>query len=111
MVLFVLSCFTGSFPSLRQTLIWSAKNVQVSSWKKVVIALPTDLDEYRVLLEGEYNKTSHYWSRNYVTVDNLELRSCSMKGKLLHTTFLLVTRYLKNAGIHCGVNRTPGDAQ
>ena len=46
--------------------------------------LPTDLDEYRILFEGEYNKTSNRYSRNYVTIDNLELRSCVIEGKIRH---------------------------
>ena len=48
----------------------------------MILDLPTDVDEYRLLLEGEYNKTSSYWSRNYVTIDHLELRSCSIKGSV-----------------------------
>ena len=47
----------------------------------MVMNLPTDLDEYRILFEGEYNKTSNRYSRNYVTIDNLELRSCVIEGK------------------------------
>ena len=80
---FVLLC-TGKSPNIKQTLIWSAKNIEVSSWKKVVMDLPTDLNEYKLLFEGEYNKTSSYWSRNYVTVDNIELRSCLNKGKVIY---------------------------
>ena len=59
-------------------------NVEVKSWKKVVLNLPTDLDEYRILFEGEYNKTSNRYSKNYVTIDNLELRSCVIEGKIRH---------------------------
>ena len=47
----------------------------------MVMNLPTDLDGYRILFEGEYNKTSNRYSRNYVTIDNLELRSCVIEGK------------------------------
>lgn len=81
---FCLCCFVrvGTYPNIRQTLIWSVKNIEVSSWKKVILDLPTDVAEYKLLLEGEYNKTSSYWSRNYVTVDHLELRSCSIKGSV-----------------------------
>ena len=50
----------------------------------MVLNLPTDLDEYRILFEGEYNKTSNRYSRNYVTIDNLELRSCVSEGKIRH---------------------------
>lgn len=50
----------------------------------MVLNLPTDLDEYRILLEGEYNKTSNRYSRNYVTIDNLELTSCVIEGKIRH---------------------------
>ena len=50
----------------------------------MVLNLPTDLDEYRILFEGEYNKTSNRYSRNYVTIDNLELRSCMSEGKIRH---------------------------
>jgi len=46
----------------------------------VVIALPSDIDEYRLLLEGECNKSSRYDNRNYVIVDNLELLGCSNGG-------------------------------
>ena len=75
--------------------MWSVKNIEVSSWKKVILDLPPDVDEYRLLLEGDYNKTSSYRSRNYVTVDNLELRSCLIKGnaRFLHflfTSFLTI---------------------
>ena len=55
--------------------------MEVLSWKKVSISLPTGLDEYRLLLEGEYNE-SIYYSRKFVAVDNLELRRCSFKGEL-----------------------------
>ena len=50
----------------------------------MIIELPNDVEEYRLLFGGEYNKTTNYWSRNFVTIDNLELRSCSHKGKLLY---------------------------
>ena len=46
----------------------------------MIISLPTGLDEYRLLLEGEYNESTYY-SRNYVAVDNLELRRCSFEGE------------------------------
>ena len=72
----------GIFPAIEQRLIWSAKTIEVSSWRKVVVKLPSDIDEYRLLFEGEYNETSSYYSRNYVTIDNLELRNCSVEGKL-----------------------------
>ena len=71
--------------------MWSVKNIEVSSWKKVMLDLPTDVDEYRLLLEGDYNKTSSYWSRNYVTVDNLELRSCLIKGNVHFLHFLFAS--------------------
>lgn len=77
---------TGTFPTTEETLIWSAKNVEVSRWRKMIVELPNDIEEYRLLLEGEYKEASSH-SRNYVTVDNLELRSCSVEGKLL----LLIT--------------------
>ena len=50
----------------------------------MVMNLPTDLDGYRILFEGEYNKTSNRYSRNYVTIDNFELRSCVIEGKIRH---------------------------
>ena len=63
----------------------------VSNWRQAAIDLPNDVDEYKLLLEGEYNKSSSYYSRNYVAVDNLELRSCSVKGNFicghLHITY------------------------
>ena len=49
----------------------------------MIVGLPHDLEEYRLLFEGEYNETTNYWRRNFVAIDNLELRSCSEKGKLL----------------------------
>ena len=49
----------------------------------MIVDLPNDVDEYRLLFEGEYNKTTNFWTRNFVTIDNLELRSCDQKGKLL----------------------------
>ena len=49
----------------------------------MIAELPNDVDEYRLLFEGEYNKTTDYWKRNFVTIDNLELRRCDQKGKLL----------------------------
>ena len=49
----------------------------------MIVELPNDVDdEYRLLFEGEYNKTTNYWTRNFVTIDNLELRGCYQKGKL-----------------------------
>lgn len=41
-----------------------------------------DVDEYRLILEAQYNR-SFYVSLNYVAVDNLVLRRCSHEGKLL----------------------------
>jgi len=78
-----MSHSTGKYPKTEQRLIWEAKNVEVSSWRKVIVELPNDVNEYRLLFEGEYNKSSSYWSRNFVTIDNLEVRSCSHNGKLL----------------------------
>ncbi|XP_078343101.1 uncharacterized protein LOC144628871 isoform X1 [Oculina patagonica] len=72
---------TGTYPNIEQRLIWQAKNVEVPSWRKVVVELPNDINEYRLLFEGEYNKTTNYWTRNFVTIDNIELRSCSHKGE------------------------------
>ena len=43
-----------------------------------------DLDEYSILFDGEYNKTLNRYSRNYVTIDNIELRSCVIEGKIRH---------------------------
>ena len=74
---------TGTYPDIEQKLFWEAKNIEVSSWRKVVLELPNDVDEYQILFEGEYNKTASYYSRNYVTIDDLELRSCSHQGKVL----------------------------
>ena len=45
----------------------------------MVLDLPIDVDEYKLLLEGRYEKTVSR-SVNYVVVDNLELRRCSTKG-------------------------------
>ena len=58
----------------------------------MIVELPNDVDEYRLLFEGEYNKTTYYWRRNFVTIDNLELRSCSYKGNLLR----LIRYHLQN---------------
>ena len=66
-----------------QRLIWRAKIVELRDWKKVVIALPSDVEEYRLLLVGECNKSSSYSSRNYLIVDNLELLGCSNRGTVL----------------------------
>jgi len=73
-----------------QRLVWRAKNVELWHWKKVVITLPTDIDEYRLLLEGECNKSSNYYSRNYVIVDNLELLGCSNGGKKCSSLLKLI---------------------
>lgn len=39
----------------------------MNTWKKVILDLHTDVDEYvyRLLLEGEYNTTSG-WMKNYM---------------------------------------------
>lgn len=71
----------GASPKIKQKVIWSVKDTEVSGWKRVAMTLPRDEDEYRLLLEGEYNKSTSTWTRNYVTVDNIELRSCLIKGK------------------------------
>ena len=96
---------TGTYPNIEQKLIWEGKNIEVSSWRKVIVELPNDVDEYRLLFEGEYNKTTNYWTRNFVTIDNLELRSCYQKGKTItsnslsfagqtyHTLLFRVIRY------------------
>ena len=78
----IFSCFTEKYPNIEQKLIWEAKNFEVPSWRKVIVELPNDVEEYRLLFEGEYN-TTKYWTRNFVTIDNLELRSCYQKGKML----------------------------
>ena len=66
----------------------------------MVVELPKDIDEYRLLFEGEYNETSSYYSRNYVTIDNLDLRSCSVEGKLFsHPMLLYRLEYVKNPGL------------
>ncbi|KAL9960874.1 hypothetical protein ACROYT_G034380 [Oculina patagonica] len=74
---------TGRHPNIEQKLTWEAKNIKVSSWswswRKVVVDLPSDVDEYRLLLEGEYEKWTSFWSGNYVNIDNLELRRCTHK--------------------------------
>lgn len=73
---------TEKFHANKQRLFWSAKKVEVSSWKKVVLELPNDIEEYRLLFEGKYKEAPAVYLRNYVAIDNLELRSCSSKGKL-----------------------------
>ncbi|KAL9960880.1 hypothetical protein ACROYT_G034386 [Oculina patagonica] len=75
---------TGRHPNIEQKLTWEAKNIEVWIWRKVVIDLPNDVDEYRLLFEGKYNKSAmyiKYWLRNYVNIDNLELRRCTHKGE------------------------------
>lgn len=76
----------GAFPTFEQRLIWKAKNIEVSRWRKVVVDLPNDIDEYRLLFEGECEDGRSYL-RNYVTVDNLELRSCRSNKGLLFFLF------------------------
>ncbi|XP_078343106.1 protein bark beetle-like isoform X1 [Oculina patagonica] len=71
---------TGAFPTTEQRLIWRAINVYAYKWRKVVLDLPNDVDEYRLLFEGEYGDGKSY-SRNFVAIDNLEFRSCSVKGE------------------------------
>ncbi len=83
----------GTFPTIEHRLIWSAKNIEVLSWRKVVVELPYDIDEYRLLIEGEYETSSY--SRNYVAIDNLELRRCSVEGKLFSHTFPTLCFYLE----------------
>ncbi|KAL9960877.1 hypothetical protein ACROYT_G034383 [Oculina patagonica] len=70
---------TGRYPNIEQKLTWEAKNIKGSSWRKVVVDLPSDVDEYRLLLEGEYEKWTSFWFGNYVNIDNLELRRCTHK--------------------------------
>ncbi len=86
-VICLFRLFTGTYPNIEQRLIWEAKNIEVPSWRKVVVELPNDVNEYRLLFEGEYNKTTNYHTRNFVTIDNIELRSCSHKGKLVPSPY------------------------
>ncbi|XP_078343031.1 uncharacterized protein LOC144628791, partial [Oculina patagonica] len=98
---------TGKFPSTRHRLIWSAKNIEISSWRKVVVELPNDVDEYRLLFEGEYNETSGYFSRNYVTIDNLKLRSCSVEEHRISDSVLSdnVQQAIKYTSVDDGSSR------
>lgn len=57
----------------------------------MVVQLPNDIDDYRLFFEGEYKKATNYHSRNYVTIDNLELRSCSVEGKYI--LFHLISKH------------------
>lgn len=75
--------------------------MEVLSWRKVVVDLPSDIGEYRLLFEGEYNKTSSYYSRNYVTIDNLELRTCSVEGKLFFFFYYFFNILVDFAIIYC----------
>ena len=75
---------TSLYPDIEQKLIWQAKNIEVPNWRKVAVELPNNIDEYRLLFEGEYNKTTNYYTRNYVTIDNLQLRSCSHEGNIIN---------------------------
>ena len=53
-------------------------------WRKAIVELPNDLDEYRLLFEGTYEpfRPPPSYPRNHVTIDNLEMRRCSSKGNL-----------------------------
>lgn len=77
----------------------------------MIAELPNDVDEYRLLFEGEYNKTTNYWTRNFVTIDNLELRSCDQKGKLLpaipyHLQDKLTTFFLFRVSLYPKLNKS-----
>ncbi|PFX18273.1 Macrophage receptor MARCO [Stylophora pistillata] len=77
----VLSVYaqTGTFSKIDHRLIWRSTDDYVWDWRKVVIDLPSDIDEYRLLLVARYNSSSYYYSRNYVAVDNLLLSGCLAK--------------------------------
>ena len=66
----------------------------MSDWQKAIVELPQDLDEYRVLLEGVYEsfQPPPYYPRNYVNIDNLEFRRCSVKGN----HYVSILRYYTN---------------
>ncbi|XP_068732633.1 uncharacterized protein [Montipora capricornis] len=71
---------TGTYPEVKQKLIWRGKQGEKErTWVKVQIALPADLDEYRVLLHGKVNKSLYNHSANYLSIDNLELLGCSKR--------------------------------
>ncbi|XP_068733406.1 protein bark beetle-like isoform X1 [Montipora capricornis] len=71
---------TGTYPEVKQELIWRGKQGEKErTWVKVQIALPADLDEYRVLLHGKVNKSLYNHSVNYLSIDNLELLGCSKR--------------------------------
>ena len=72
-------------PTVEQRLIWSAKYIGEWGWRKAIVELPNDLDEYRLLFEGAYEsfQPPPSYPRNHVTIDNLEMRRCSVKGNLL----------------------------
>ncbi|PFX25774.1 Tenascin-X [Stylophora pistillata] len=67
----------GTYPTFKQKLLWEASDLYVMSWRKIALDLPSGIDEYRLLFEGECNISSPYYYRNYVMMDNVELRSCS----------------------------------
>ena len=70
----------GTYPEVKQKLVWRGKQCQKErTWVKVQIALPADLDEYRVLLHGKVNKSLYNHSVNYLSIDNLELLGCSKR--------------------------------
>lgn len=71
----------GTFPRVMQRIIWSTKNFDGSRWRRVIITLPSDIEEYQLLLEGKCNKTSSYYNRNHVILNSLELQHCSTRGK------------------------------
>ena len=85
--------FIGTFPAIEQKLIWSIKHELGWGWRKAVVELPNDLDEYKLLLEGVYGsfQPPPSYPRNHVTIDNLELKRCSVKGKSIHLSFVIIS--------------------
>ena len=74
-----------TFFTIERKLIWNAKyDIEKWGWRKAIVELPNDLDEYRLLFEGAYEsfRPPPSYPRNHVTIDNLEMRKCSVKGKL-----------------------------
>jgi hypothetical protein len=63
--------------SVKLVPFWKPKSSEVLQWTKVVLDLPKDLMEYRIVFVGSYNTTTNYYNRNFVTLDDIEIQNCA----------------------------------
>ncbi|KAL9982165.1 hypothetical protein ACROYT_G010976 [Oculina patagonica] len=71
------------------TPLWST-NHSVTSWKKQTLRLPQTYANYSVIFLGFY-KTTSYYNRRYVALDDVQFKSCSpfktITHRLIESTF------------------------